>query len=138
MDTQQAYEAVRRHFAAPSASLARTEGGGSCYYRDPDDWHTRCAVGVLIPDDEYEPAMEDNGVTSILDDWPLQSLREIDEGFLKATQEAHDGSETAPEFVHKLDLIAWGHGLLPPVELRMGEEDGPEEVRAALRVLLPA
>lgn len=62
---------IREHFSEPGAQLAYADsygetyqdpdaGSGVCVYRMDGDplSSVRCAMGVLIPDDRYEPIME--------------------------------------------------------------------------------
>lgn len=51
IETQQAYERIRAHFAPESARLGRT-AGGSCFYRSKDG--RKCAVGCLIDDEIFD------------------------------------------------------------------------------------
>jgi len=106
MNTQQVYEKIRAHFTHPGEELA-TETGRGCVYRGDYDAHSpvRCAVGVLIPDEVYEPEMEvdtarDGGVRKVLEQ------QGIDIKFAHKCQLAHDNSTSVEHFIERLDDLA--------------------------------
>lgn len=106
MNTQQVYEKIRAHFTQPGAELA-TETSRGCVYRGDYHAHSpvRCAVGVLIPDELYEPDMED--YTSV--SGSVRKLLEeqgIDIKFVHNCQLAHDRSVSVEDFVERLDDLA--------------------------------
>lgn len=55
---QEAFDAVRAHLATMThRSSVHTEQGSVCVYRSADGG--KCAFGALIPDEHYDPAMDD-------------------------------------------------------------------------------
>ena len=57
--TRQVLTKIRQYFSRPNARYAIEKiqvGGLTCQYRAPDG--SKCAVGVLIPDELYSRAME--------------------------------------------------------------------------------
>ncbi len=111
MTTQECYEAIRAYFNQPGAVLASTHN--SCRYRTEEG--AKCAVGCLIPDELYSPALEGSGIDK---DW-LISHREIAEivvgvdlKFLRSAQVLHDQvAKDARSFVAGLDILANAFGL---------------------------
>lgn len=65
------------------------DGKSMCLYRGPDG--TKCAVGVLIPDEEYSVYFE-NKIPVHLD---CPSLRDIDLAVLNKLQAIHDNVDPA-------------------------------------------
>lgn len=126
------YKKIRDHFSQPGAALSKTggENEGMCRYRldFTPSCPQRCAVGVLIPDEDYESDMDERGV---LDDL-LHSYPELAPKFGIATDEtgyflhsdpvyqflclaqgAHDSpsTKTPREFILALDGIAVRTGV---------------------------
>jgi hypothetical protein len=76
----------------------RKQGGGSwsaatgdCKYRD--ETGRRCAIGFLIPDSEYQTAMEGKGIDALVRFLPGGELRDklfLDVEFLGLIQACHD------------------------------------------------
>jgi hypothetical protein len=88
---QEAFDRVARHLLTQGR---RAQYGGAtaysdaCRYRAPDG--AMCAIGCLIPDEEYDPHIEGKGAGDLIEDWPelrpyLPSLR-----LAKALQGLHD------------------------------------------------
>ena len=66
-----------------------------CRYRQQTDTHTfKCAVGCLIPDEEYRTDMEGHGLDSLLESGLLTSERQKEffqhRRLLQALQQIHD------------------------------------------------
>jgi hypothetical protein len=68
------------------------DGVQGCMYRAPDG--LRCAVGVLIPDDLYDPEFETNSSDKVIHDLFKSGLADWreHEKLLIALQDAHDNS----------------------------------------------
>jgi hypothetical protein len=68
------------------------DGVQGCMYRAPDG--LRCAVGVLIPDDLYDPEFETNSADKVIHDLFKSGLADWreHEKLLLALQDAHDNS----------------------------------------------
>lgn len=85
-------------------------GDDVCLYRSPDG--CKCAIGHLIPDEKYNPAMECKPIASIFSKMDLKELFEnCDLEFLKDLQLAHDGALNPSEFESRLLEAAKNHGL---------------------------
>lgn len=50
------FELVRQHLMAQGARSITDSNSKRCLFRGTN--HLKCAVGALIPDEEYEPSME--------------------------------------------------------------------------------
>lgn len=91
MTTQEAAQGIWDHFIV---NKGKPSGGNFCYYRDGKG--NKCAVGCLIPDKLYEPAMDNGGDGYAVDDllYHFPSMRdlfaEVPERFLADCQVAHD------------------------------------------------
>lgn len=112
MTTQEAYERMRVYFSRPGAKRAITDDPADddhtlCCYRTEDG--AACAVGCLIPDELYDPAIERASATCLLtgsvnerdeeggalaNKIPIpqitQLLAQIDPKFLDEAQTLHD------------------------------------------------
>ena len=139
MTTQEAYEGIRRHFSRRyvlfGAGPSPKGLGTVCLYRgdgDPAN-DTRCAVGCLIPNDLYDPAMESVGVLDLIDNFGVLQgyFYGVDTGFLRAAQTLHDRYGIAAvrdnlnrysqtyeilrgAFIRELDGLAVANGLSIP------------------------
>ena len=109
MTQQEIFDTVLEHLRKQGKASLSTEG--DCTYRGPDG--TSCAVGCLIPDELYDPLIENVSLPQIFNnyppfrregDWP--ELRPImarisdhlgveNEPLLDALQRAHDGQLAA-------------------------------------------
>lgn len=125
---QQAYEKIFRYFSKPDAKLSYVQGvqgvqgGAQCVYRAPDG--SRCAVGCILPNRLYRPAMDeeslgaDDALTVALgSEWWHEHSSFVN--FLSDVQLAHDdaaGRESRGEpglsiFLKRLHEIAQEHAL---------------------------
>lgn len=86
-----------------------------CRYRMPDDPAVRCAVGHLIPDEMYDPAMECRNAEAVLSGFPEVALhlgiREPSDAdqttkMLLQLQFAHDDSDDVGEFLARAASLA--------------------------------
>lgn len=104
MNRQTIFNTVAKHLLTQNAkSLARSNGTwGFCQYRSTDGM--KCAIGVLIPDAEYSPLLENhtvldpkviNAIRGALDLEAGQRLTEGDQDFLYRVQRLHDSVDTA-------------------------------------------
>lgn len=93
MTNQEAFEKMVIHLRkqGAKATVNPEYSGSSCMYRAPNGF--RCAVGCLIPDDEYRPWFEGGGVTKIVNDVP--SLASVSMNLLVAMQAVHDNHEVS-------------------------------------------
>lgn len=91
---QEALDAVRAHLATMTErSGVYTEDGFSCLYRDPEG--RKCAFGALIPDEDYDPGMDDlteypNGCAVVYLLGLFNIKTSISLGLLDDLQHAHD------------------------------------------------
>lgn len=112
MNTQEAYEKIRAHFAN-GGELAK-DADGMCQYRtEVNGIIERCAVGALIPDDLYTSDMEGT-VTALLREHPVIKgyLWDVDYNFLQDAQRLHDiHAKNGPFFTELLDILAVVYGL---------------------------
>lgn len=87
MSAQQIFDTAARHLLTQNA-MAFNEADGVCAYRCADG--KMCAVGVLIPDDRYDPAFEGNDAYYV-----AAELGWVEHGdLLMDLQGVHDGGIT--------------------------------------------
>jgi hypothetical protein len=84
---QTAFDTVVAHLRLQKKRSAKP-GTNVCMYRGPDG--TKCAVGVLIPDDQFDPAKESQHVSDLHSTIP--ALQGIDLDFLCELQRVHDSA----------------------------------------------
>ena len=92
-----------------------------CYYRHPQDSSVRCVMGHLIPDEMYEPEMENRNAMGLLRDYPELANHlgmNLDDYYdrigwenprgklLRHMQRAHDQSDSVQEFMYKAAKVA--------------------------------
>lgn len=82
---QQAFDTVAKHLFT-QGKMSVNAIGHTCMYRGRDG--LKCAIGVLIPDTEYQPEFEQNGAINIADRVP--TLMRLDRVFLSDLQNVHD------------------------------------------------
>lgn len=115
MTLQETYAGIREYFSRPGAELAGGSGQ-SCYYRHPNG--SKCAVGCLIPDEQYDPEW-DHGTYAgphVFDEvvrtvWPEQAYDADFREFLRQAQVEHDTSSSVTSFLIGLDRLARDRGL---------------------------
>lgn len=95
-----------------------------CLYRGPEG--TKCFVGVLIPDDKYDPAFEMNGVFdyTVGDRYPILDAAGVDRSdadFAIGLQQVHDDYDPS-RWLEVLQEIADEYGLEVPTLAQAGEQ----------------
>lgn len=84
---QEIFDKVASHLLRQNAKSVVTAGAIGCSYRGIEG--RKCAIGILIDDDEYEPEMEGRSVGKLLD-FPQCSWMWQHQGFLRELQNIHD------------------------------------------------
>ena len=111
MTNQEAFDVMVRHLRKQGRQ-ARRDIGGPCRYRAENG--LKCAVGALIPDDEYSRSLEFHGVGEIYADVP--SLQSIALDLLEEMQMIHDHDQVST-WEDSFSAAAKRLGLtLPPLE----------------------
>lgn len=102
---QETFDTVARHLLTQKARSFNVEG--SCKYRSESG--LKCAIGCLIPDEEYSPNIESASVARLLRSAITPpSLRLHDEDLLTKLQSLHDN--ISPHMWHA-SLAARAHYL---------------------------
>lgn len=96
-----------------------TDVMGQCAYRGIGN--LKCAVGFLIPDDKYAPAMERYSILTIPDLFGLEHLKGH-ESFLVELQKIHDECPVS-EWNEELRLLAQRHTLSTEVLDKLNKEE---------------
>jgi hypothetical protein len=126
MDRQAIFDKVKRHLLKQGCKSMEDDKSAItrwCMYRGPRG--LKCAIGALIPDDLYDPAMEMKSIGQLLRSWEWGAAIEkatgassdsaADVGFLSKLQNVHDTAPTGPFFlVHcqeELKSVATEFGL---------------------------
>ncbi len=87
MTNQEVFSTVVKHLYEQGARAVFSETG-SCAYRG--ERGRKCAIGRLIPDDEYVREMEHKSVQTIVDEFKVSTLQGVNVDLLFNLQEAHD------------------------------------------------
>lgn len=107
---QQLYETVVLHQRkqGQKSHVKLAEGDYSCRYRGSDG--RKCAIGCLIPDDVYKPAMEGGDVSDIIakDLLPLNLAAEFHKNLrlLSLLQKIHDESNSFEDWEKQWRMVA--------------------------------
>lgn len=119
---QEIFDIVWKHFITDKNPFSVNQDTNSCRYRGPND--TKCAIGVLIPDNVYTDRIEGEVISSdvLLDikpfaSWLIKTFHAEDMRFLKALQEAHDAHSfnSGYDGLHRqLTIIATKYNLIIP------------------------
>lgn len=114
MTKQQTFDTVVRAMLAQGGPSTTTGAGRVCRMRGADG--RRCPIGMLIPDEKYDPAMEDTMVQHSMTGEPQISrgfamalaviIDEHDRGLAADLMAAHDGAVI--EACTRVDVIAPG------------------------------
>lgn len=114
LTAQEVYNTVKAHLIKQGD--VSFDGRGDCAYRG--DNGRSCAVGCLIPDDEYDFKMEGQTVDSLLDECDLELSHDL-RGFLtthrkllKDLQWVHDDNDPS-DWPKILAEVAKTHNLVP-------------------------
>ena len=108
MNDQQAFDIVVTHLFTQKKPAR--DHNGSCKYKT--DGGLMCAVGCLIPDDEYKEHFEGKTVVSIYEQLPF--LRSVSIELLARMQTIHD-TYHVPEWFRCLECIRRDYNLDPRV-----------------------
>lgn len=63
-----------------------------CLYRGPEG--RKCAVGLFIPDENYDPSMEDITATTFFDKYGNEKFMPLQASGMLELQRVHDSSES--------------------------------------------
>jgi hypothetical protein len=133
MNTQEAFDTIVTHLAK-QAQPAKKDDTDFCVYRSPEG--LKCAVGCLIPDDLYLPAMDvdspddagaGTGVEALIEHYPTMErlLCDVDVKVLCAAQDTHDHWQPH-DWQTEVEEIAETYGLtVPPVDWSACEGTDP-------------
>lgn len=83
MTNREAFDTVKTHLLT-QMEKSRGELGDTCMYRGTNG--RKCAIGCLIPDNEYHPSLEGAAVSSL----KLKCLQGLDRKMLSRLQSIHD------------------------------------------------
>jgi len=111
---QEAFNKVVKHLLA---QMKQSSKGDNCLYRGPNG--TKCAIGCLIPDELYDPKMENTIAFNIkhFNNKMLMLFNGIDIDLLEALQEVHDQS-SPDQWTNNLKLVAENHNLTWPGDIK--------------------
>lgn len=116
MNKQEIFDTVVNHLRTQGKKAVKGQGG-ICMYRAPDG--SKCAAGVLIPDEIYDPKMEGRDVRALINPYDYVALNELfgdNLALVAALQTVHDGSMVS-EWEVQFEGVAKQFGLIytPPV-----------------------
>lgn len=103
---QEAFNKVWNHFVVNKGPLSFIQGAICMYRLDKTAaCPIRCAVGVLMPDEEYDPEF-DNGMIQFYDVVKaVKAFEGLDVSFLRSLQIPHDRACGAPDPEHKDEYL---------------------------------
>lgn len=111
---QQAFD--KAYLGLKAQGFERSHENEVCLYRGPDG--KKCALGHLIPDDQYRHDMEGRGVGWILRNFPealpLELHNDRTMRDLRRLQQCHDLSGSPEAMKARLHQYAEVHGLTVP------------------------
>lgn len=109
MQNQEIFDKVAAHLLAQNAKAQCDLGSGNlgCVYLDPTTGH-KCAVGCLIPADNYHPNMEGRSPYDLQRNYDL--FTDVDEELLNDLQRTHDEYDP-DEWKDQLHIIAKDYDL---------------------------
>ncbi len=109
LNPQAVFETVARHLFAQSRQALVD---GECYYRTPDG--LRCAAGCMIPDEAYDPAMENKLIRHVVENFPQVSHLQPVLKLLQGLQSVHDDNNawfSVTTMRRQLHSVGFDHGL---------------------------
>lgn len=128
MTDQEAFDKVVAHlleqkvYSVDSAAISNLTG---CYmpaYRG--DNATKCAIGCLIPDDQYSPEMEGKRVYRVICNFPDLPFAKVNFQLLSELQYIHDAGSgfqdnhmNLPSIKNRLKICAFKFNLVEPESL---------------------
>lgn len=110
LDRQTAFDTMVAHLRRQGE---RAFNGQSCLYRTNDG--LKCAVGALIPDEEYRESFEGVSAWKLIQDGLVSNLDKKDAEFFAAAQnQLHDTNSALSEDNFKDFADCWGLKYTPP------------------------
>ena len=110
---QDAFNKIYEWFSDPSHAKSYDAHQMLCKYRD--DHGNKCAIGVLIPDELYDPAMENMSLGEVVDRLPsVFDDVNMSMNFLLRVQHAHDDAHDRENVIEQLQIVADGFQLEVP------------------------
>lgn len=112
---REAYDKIVEYFSRPDAVIAHDKG--ACVYRvgrEPSG--AACAVGCLIPDNDYDPAMDADpslGLFNLVQRGMIGVRDQATLKFICEAQAAHDYTAfNVSSFLRELDVVAARNGII--------------------------
>ena len=95
VSNQEVFNRVWNWFVVNQNPLCQRDvkGNAACSYRGPEG--SRCAIGLLIPDEVYQPAFEGMDIAQLYG--KLRDYLPDDVEFCSQLQKAHDGASNHSE-----------------------------------------
>lgn len=87
MNAQQVFDTVLNGIRAQGKASISADSN-YCMYRSEDG--CKCAAGLLIPDNLYDPTMENKSIPKVIEDFPDLAFLKEHSALLDALQYAHD------------------------------------------------
>lgn len=113
MTNQEAFDTMVRHLRKQGRK-SQDDERQTCLYRGPNG--LKCAVGALIPDEEYRPEWDEKGMSASKIVKCCHALQGVDSNLLSIMQTIHDHCSITNWEAH-FKSTASNYGLtLPPLE----------------------
>jgi hypothetical protein len=118
MKAQEIFDTVATHLLKQGRRAINPDMPEICHYRG--EHGSKCAVGVLIPDETYDPMMEGRTISALLNDsrFKIPNWMAYNPTLLKELQDAHDAKtnwESSATMKVALSKIAKEMGLTSDV-----------------------
>lgn len=114
MTNQEAFDKVVRGLRAQGRPSL--EGAHQCMYRNAEG--LKCAAGMLIPDSEYKPSMENVPIRFLIQSDKLPSLNTLNIDLIASLQTAHDNEVPDEGWLERMEVryakIAYDYSLVVP------------------------
>lgn len=109
---QEAFDIVYRHLLTQNIKAMEPAENGMCVYRGSNG--TKCAVGVLIPDELYSESMEGEGYEGLMQISEVSEYFEfINPDILIELQKVHD-DYSVNDWAKALEAVAHLYNLIIP------------------------
>lgn len=115
---QECVDQVYDWFIIKGNPLAKDEDNGGCRYRTPEGH--RCAIGCLIPDDKYDPKIDDAGygwIGGFSEETIISiGLNPEEKSFYENLQQCHDLANNKTDMFNRVQKLCHRYNLHYPSE----------------------
>lgn len=113
---QEAFDLVKAHLTRPGARQAVSTDGHCMYRVNEDPKGERCAAGALIPDEQYDPTIENEVFHKLVYSGEVVLPPDMSDDLIDSLQSVHDNPANwiYPGGIEEsLTTVAHNFGLVP-------------------------